>query len=48
MKEIKFRIFTGKEMINPELIDLDNKRSADYYNFYDSYAGECIISKLTN
>ena len=40
MREIKFRIFDGKQMVYPELIDFKDSRAGDYYNFWDNYPGE--------
>jgi uncharacterized phage protein (TIGR01671 family) len=41
-REIKFRAWNGKEMISVDVLDMEGKRAADYYNWYDGYAGEWI------
>jgi hypothetical protein len=38
----KFRAWNGEKMVIVNLLSLDDERVADYYNFYDAYAGEWI------
>lgn len=39
---IKFRAWTGKEMINVGVLDLEIDNAMNYYNWHDHYAGEMV------
>lgn len=42
MRDIRFRRWNGKVMEDCGIIDIDDKRSMDYYNWFDGYSGETM------
>lgn len=41
-REIKFRVWTGSKMMDVGVLDIDDGRAMDYYNWYDGYYGEDV------